>query len=238
MPLPAIASEAKQSGNAVVLILIGVALFGALAYTFMRGSKQGQGNLTDQRVKLLATEIISSGNTLKQTVDKLRQRGCSENEISFEATNIVGFLGVTYFNPSAPSDKTCHVYDTSGGKLTPFLLPSGTQLYTDSQKYFGYSGNYRITNLGSIGSELIAGLPDLPLGICNKINQMLNITTMPVRTGNPSPNIFVGTFAGVTHLTSDYRSACIQVEQMGGAAYRSKNPLAVSYVYYTVLIER
>ena len=55
----------SQAGNAIIYILIAIALFAALAYVFMRGARTGQGNLTMNQAKLGAQEIVAKANAFE-----------------------------------------------------------------------------------------------------------------------------------------------------------------------------
>lgn len=124
--------RSHQSGNVVILILVAVGLFGALAYTFMRGNDQGQGNLTSNQARIAAQELANYFNVVEKTVNKLRLYGCSQTDISF-ANNYDNGTRLA-FNDSitAPSDKSCHVFDSNGGKLAPLENLSDFQVSSSS----------------------------------------------------------------------------------------------------------
>ena len=96
----------SERGNALLYILIAVALIAALSYVVSRGQRGNTSTLTDQQARLAAQEIIDYGNDLANAVQKLRLRGCTDTQVSFE-NNIV----TEYTNPNAPADKSCHVFD-------------------------------------------------------------------------------------------------------------------------------
>lgn len=101
-----------EKGNVLVYILIAIALLAALSYAFSSGGRvSGQGVSTD-RTKLLASEIIDYGDTVKKTVAVLRLRGTGFDQLSFAAT---GLNATDYGTPgNSPSNE---VFNTSGGGL-------------------------------------------------------------------------------------------------------------------------
>ena len=111
----------SRSGNAIVVILIAVFLFGALAAVFMRGARTGQGNLTANQAKLAAQEIATYLSAVDKAINKLRSRGCSENDISFLVPGFTNPPGYDYItangSPTAPVDKSCHIFEANGGGL-------------------------------------------------------------------------------------------------------------------------
>lgn len=107
--------RSSQRGNAMVYILVGIVLFAALAYTLMRGSNSGQGNMSAQQAKIQSSEIMNYAQSVENAIDTLRRKGCSENELSFDY-DIPGTTG--YENPNSPPDYSCHVFRPEGGSIT------------------------------------------------------------------------------------------------------------------------
>lgn len=172
----------SQSGNAIVYILIGIALFGALAYTFMHGAKTGQGNLTANQASIAAVEIIDYSARVGRTVNKLRQRGCSEKEINFDNS-----LETHHINPYARASGECDVFGAAGGNLTPMAIPS-SWIYSGHSfdDIFFYSGEDVIDGIGTTCTN--ASCADLTLAIwgvtkelCDALNNKLgqSFATIP-----------------------------------------------------------
>ncbi len=184
----------SQSGNVFIIILVGIVLFAALAYTFTRSGQTGVGNLTAQQSEIAAQEILNYARLVEGAVNRLRQNGCSENDISFEAANLAGHV-----NASAPGDNSCHIFDENGGQVT---YQDPTTNWLDSNlSAGGFFGDYYFTTAcvrgagtdsGSAdenafcntpnnnGEELLFILPYVSRAVCEKINQKLyRDTTIP-----------------------------------------------------------
>ena len=127
-----IMQKEKQTGSAIIWILIAVALFAALGYAFNSTSRTSTSILSDAEADAYATQIIAYGNEVKAAVKRLQLRGCSDTEISFENNVVSG-----YTNPNAPTDKRCHVFDIAGGGLTYKNLDSNW-LDSDASSYANY----------------------------------------------------------------------------------------------------
>ena len=117
-----------QKGSAFFYILLGVVLFGTLAFTVSRGMRGQQTEaMSDRQAELAAADIIAYGQKIMRAVDKLRRKGCSENEITFEDNNSISKktngTAFDYTNPNSPGDFSCHVFHESGGGVIPQLLP-------------------------------------------------------------------------------------------------------------------
>ena len=124
-------SRSSESGNVIFFIFIGVALFAALSMAISAVSKGG-GEITDEKRKVVATEIIEYSSNVATAVSRLRLGGCDETELSFENNEISG-----YENASAPSDESCHVFSLNGGgvRYQPYNMT--------------ITGSYVITRVGT-----------------------------------------------------------------------------------------
>jgi len=178
----------SQAGNAVVFVLIGIALFAALAFTFMRGAKTGQGNMTVGQASIAAVEILDYTATVGRAVNKLRQRGCSESEINFGAA----IDAWTFWNPDSPASEVCNVFApyTKGGNITA-MLPKANWYdpnppHPASNKIFFYTDDDGIAGLGKNcagnGGELSMNIWGISLELCNALNTKLgyDFATIPV----------------------------------------------------------
>ncbi|MGM0422843.1 MAG: DUF1566 domain-containing protein [Pseudomonadota bacterium] len=98
----------RQNGNALFLILIGVALFAALSYAVTQSSRGG-GDIEREKRMIDQAASKECNITVKRAVKKLKLfGGCDTSEISYELAD------GTNPNPDAPADKSCHVFDPAG----------------------------------------------------------------------------------------------------------------------------
>ena len=163
-----------QSGNAFIYVLVAIALFAALAYTFTRSAQQGgSGNISKQEAAIAASEILSYARTIESAVNRVRVKNrCSENEISFEYNG-------NQVNADAPGTKKCHIFEANGGNA-PWETPQTTWL--DSSKSanplygsYSYVGAGGVDEVGSSASDLIFFAPVLDRQVCLSLNKSLNI---------------------------------------------------------------
>lgn len=171
-----------QAGNAIVIILIAVFLFGALAAVFMRGAKTGQGNLTAQQARLAAQELLDFYNTVEKAANKLRSQRCSENDINFANSNDAGtFIGYNQ-SPTAPADKSCDIFDVSGAGLNMSMeweryQLARAQIPTTPDDNYGQTffriGIANIVGIGTSASDLMFQLNYVNPKICDAYNKIL-----------------------------------------------------------------
>lgn len=167
----------NQSGAALFIILIAVALFAALGYAISQSSR-GSGSIDKEKLTLEAASIIQYAAQLEQATLRLRLvNRCSEAQLNLGNSVVSG-----YDNPSAPTDKTCNLFSPEGGNLV-WKNPTTTQLDTSNAGRPGYgvmffSSQTGLVNVGisdgSINSvDLTMLIPYISTPLCEEINLRL-----------------------------------------------------------------
>lgn len=236
----------RERGSAIIWILVMVALFAALNYAVSQNSRTGENQISEQQANLAATEILDYAAAVKRAVQELMINGCSDTEISFENNAVAG-----YTNPNAPSDGSCHIFNSNGGGLT-YLKPNKDWLDNSqiSEDFWGENilvGHTCVKGVGSSegancgtdtidNEELIIFIPYISETICTKINSKNNINNIPQDSGNlwESNPKFVGSYTqganiGQVNIMEGKLFGCLE----GGA-----NPSSGTYNFYQVLIAR
>ena len=231
----------KQSGNALVIILIAVALFAALSFVLSQGSRTGESDLSEQQASLLATEILDYSNAIRNAVRQIKIQGCQDEEISFENSAVT-----LYTNAGAPADNTCHVFHPSGGGqvyLAPNRSALNTGLSSETNLYFGewsFFGRHCIADIGTCATNahLMLNLSQIQDAVCNEINNRANIAALPLVNWDVSKTAtseFTGTYtvnAGteLTEANLDSRTfGCFQDNAGDGDGHN---------VFFQILIAR
>lgn len=162
-----------EAGSALIWILVMVFLFGALSVVMNRGSRTGDNNISAERARLGASEIIDYAGAIRRAVRELRINGCTESQISFESPQ----TGTQYQNVSAPSDYSCHVFHPDGAGLR-YALPSENLF--DQARYVGFDTNHCIKNIGTTNDpcdkpsvDLVMSVYALSREVCIAINNAL-----------------------------------------------------------------
>jgi len=217
----------SEAGNVFMLILLGVVLFGALAFTVARGVRSDTTSaMSTRQAELAATNILNYAQRIERAVNRLRRNGCSETEISFENQVITN-----YTNINSPGDNSCHIFEKAGGGLN-WQTPNEKWLDTSQSANFNYQ-NYvfssvnRVINLGAnIKDDLLFFVNWLDQSVCEQINKQLFQETIITQDPSsfsygPSAN---GTFDTVTAgidlsslaIHDGQASACFTSENNGG----------------------
>lgn len=175
----------SQNGNVFFYIMLAIFLLGALTYAVTKDRGPSTNIFTDEQAKISAQEIIDYGNIIAEAVQKLRLRGCSDTQISFENSVVVG-----YSNSNAPIDKSCNIFDANGGNVNWQLAENFKAkdiLFPDNVCVSGVGSGALGTACQTDGiqsTELILVLDEIDQSVCEEINKNLNIEGIPIDAGN------------------------------------------------------
>lgn len=224
----------NESGNVFLIILLGVVLFGALAFTVSRSLRTTTTEAMSSRdADLAASDIMSYAQSVERAVNTLRRKGISENDISFENSVVTGYA----HTPVVPA--TSRVFNASGGDISWRSPPPGA----NNASQWHFTGASCIVDLGTGTStcgtdgasneELLATLLYVNSTVCERINKRLGITGIPADAGDgPSALKFTGPLADGTTIQpgSPHNAACL--------SYDINSDTVDDYYFYYVLIAR
>lgn len=105
----------KQTGSAIHLILVAVALFGALSYAFTNSTRTSISFIDSAEREANATGALSRSNDVLAGLKRLKLRGCKDSEISYEGPPFNASTGS--YNSSSPKDYSCHLYHIKGASI-------------------------------------------------------------------------------------------------------------------------
>jgi len=220
----------SQRGNVLFYILLAIALLAGLTFAVQQGSRSSATALTADQARIAASSIIDYANTVSASVSKLKLRGCTETQISFANS----LTGATYTNPSAPTDKSCHVFDVVGAQI------NWTDAGTFSAGAVELTGGCNVASVGTTASELLLVVEDIDVQTCTFINEKLGV---PMSSGAPitlpaactyAP--FVGAYpaAGTVTVTGTLGRMAACVKGTGASDDFFQN----TYHFYQVLLAR
>tara|TARA_B100000686_G_scaffold332632_1_gene397606 strand:- start:782 stop:1525 length:744 start_codon:yes stop_codon:yes gene_type:complete len=244
-----------QSGNALFLILIAVALFAALSYA-VTNSGRGGGGIDRETAQISSAQVVQYGAAIEQAILRLRLiNGCQDTQISFERAPYDG-SDTDYFYNNGVSDFSCHVFHPNGGGVAYTDLPAGLN---DGSDYFFHSyscisgvGTGRATSnsdttCNSTGTtDLVLFIPSIDLQTCLSINRSAGI---PDVSGEP-PQDHSGAWeqsASFQHYRGIFYTGYQLSDQSGNFSFDGKNygcfegggvPVADTYNMYYVVLAR
>jgi hypothetical protein len=233
----------KESGSALLYILIAIVLFAALSFAIAQMSRGGGEGAGEEVRRLQASEILQYARGMQTTVQSLKIEGAEDTQLSFQSAA----LGAGY-NYASCGD-ACQIFSPSGGGMI-YSKPSADWLDQANSGGAGYgdwifSGSNAVTGVGTDGggadsAELLMILPWVDKSLCTEINDMLGIdnpgSDPPADAGNAElATKFTGTYAGMQTIgggdpeIDGERAGCFE----GGGA-----PAPGTYHFFQVLIAR
>lgn len=179
----------RARGNALLLVLVAIALIAALTLAVTRSDVTDADSVTPEHARIVASNILSQARIIEETFKNLIARGCSEQNISFD--NPV--IDTDYDHADTPSDGSCSMFDQRGGGLTWPIPMAGAN--DGVQPWMFLAGNaingLTQTDDGTCSSgciDLMTALPNVPLAVCQQINILSGVTdhliAPPLKTGD------------------------------------------------------
>lgn len=204
--------HATQRGNVFIIILLAVVLFAALSLTIARSMRSDTTtNMSKRQAELAASDILNYAQKIERAVNRVRRKGVSENDISFDQAHVAGY---THAQPA-----TNKVFNTTGGAVSWQAPPEGVNDGSD----WVFTGATCIADIGTgptgcnsdtniSNEELTASLSSLTDNVCTRINAQLNITGIPADTGGgTSTTKYQGAYADGTEVIlagGPFNAAC------------------------------
>lgn len=234
--------SSSERGSVMIYIMLAIGLLAALSFFITRGGRTNAGFLTAEQAKVGAQEIVEYGGTVADAVQKLRLRGCSDEQISFE--NDVVSTG--YTNGNAPVDKHCHVFDPAGGRIafqtfnenyheqyttnpvTPYLF------FTAGSAYVGFGQDCTDDHCRDLAAYTL-----VTEDICLRINELQGISSIPEDTDQGGGPTFTGIYTGIgtSTLVLDEPADNPLAGKSFGCIYETGDGTP-NHIYYQILIAR
>ncbi len=242
----------KECGNAIIIILVMIALLAALTAVAMRSSNRTASNMDSETARMQAEKLMRAAKTMESGVQTLLTvNHCSENELSFQNTGTTR----NYTNAATPTDNHCKIFDLAGAGLA-YTTPDEAALDGSLSAYSDYgqwvvTGTQCLLGLGSDNNDtctnselaLIYSVPFVSLPVCLQINNLNNITNPsgapPTEDFNSATTPFIGSFSVHTDPEIGEGATGVELKSVGTGCFQTTSGTwANSYVFYHVLYAR
>ncbi|MGM0422842.1 MAG: hypothetical protein ACQEQL_07085 [Pseudomonadota bacterium] len=169
----------RESGNALFLILIAVALFAALSYAVTQ-SGRGGGDISREQTQILAAQIVQYIGSVEQAVQRMTLTGVAEDQLDFYSQQrLHGNDVVRDMDNTLCTDTSCQVFHPDGGGVTYQHFESAGE--TDPLPA-GYGGTdlkpghhlATITPINGVGTalpEIVIEFRAIDPKVCQEINR-------------------------------------------------------------------
>lgn len=165
----------SERGNALVYVLIAIALFAALSFTLARNTDSNEaGTLSEDRAQLYMSQLVSYAAQAKSVYDQMDFQGIRPGDIDFTTPDDSTFNDNLADGGSA--DRIYKIYHPDGGGLNVGNLPEGAiddPSITDPAPgwYMGRFNNHEWTE--STDEEIVLTAYGIDPVICGLINQSI-----------------------------------------------------------------
>lgn len=167
----------SESGNVFFFILLAIVLIG-LVTVAIRGTGE-DANIDRESIIIGAAQVRQYVSDLERGIAFIMHDGASENELRFAHPRAPAAYGAIADTPNR------QVFSDEGGAVDYRLPPADIS----GAAHWEFYANTHLPDIGdnTIGlaaPELIAMLPDVSLGFCEKINEMNGLTGQPAENGD------------------------------------------------------
>lgn len=229
--------RSNESGNVFFYLFLCVALLGALSYAVSQGGRSSVTALTEERQRLLATDIIAYSDTVVKAVGQLRLRGTAMTALSF-ANPFISSIEYGTYN----ADPDNEIFNPAGGAVV-YTDPPADATTTGTEEYL-FLANNEVQGAGSTCggagcTDLLMVIANMRKDVCLRINTLLGVSNPsgapPTDTDideatkfKPAANPFgyADTIGDEDSALDNQREACF--EETGDS----------EFVYYKVLLAR
>jgi len=216
---PARPRQNKQHGNAMIYVLIAIALFGFLTMTLSRTNNEADGqDIDDEQAALYALELMEYAASAQSVVDMLITSGSEINDLDFVNPTSAGFNTPPHYHK---------VFHPQGGGLN-YKPELNEAIQNGGASVWAINSNTHVEWTPSTANDAILTAYFLTRQICEIINEKLTgSSTIPV-TASPHADYFLDT--GTTDLDATECAACD-----GQPALCVENDTNDNYSFYSII---
>lgn len=225
----------NDQGNALIYVLIAIALFAALSFTLGRQADTGEaGSLSEEKTELYATQLISYAAQAKSVVDQMLFTGSGVGDLDFTLPNSAGFNTAPHIHK---------VYHPQGGGLNPANLPDDIITSSVSDPVAGwYMGRFNnVEWTDSIGTDVILVAYQISQDVCERINlKITGSTTIPTMSDSIRNALIDDSIHAGTNVDLDTDPSgspiCTACHELPSLCV--ENQAQTAYGFYTVIADR
>lgn len=206
-------------GNAMIYVLIALALFGALTVTLSSQNNQADGEDIDNEVAALyANELLEYVASAQQVVDMMQATGAEVNDLDFVTPSEAGFnTGSNIYKVFHPQGGGLNYYETFNVKIQ-----------NDATSVWGISNNTNVEWTTTGSDDVILTAYFVKKIVCEIINKKITGSTTIPATSSPHDDYFLS--AGTEDLTVAECAGC-----EGYHALCVMNDTSDNYSFYNII---
>ncbi len=208
-----------ERGNAMVYILIALALFGFLTVTMSRQNQQSDNRtLTKENINLYVNDIIEYTAAAEQVINIMLASGAEISDLDFTTPTEAGF------------DTPPHIYKVfhpQGGGLN-FVAAPNEAIQNGAASVWEFQNNINVEWTPTAANDIILSAYFIDQQICERLNEKITgDATIPV-TASPHAEYFLNT--GTTDFDTTECAACDEMPVLC-----VENNTNDNYTYYNII---
>ncbi len=228
-----------ESGSALFYVLIAVALLGTLSYAVTNSGRGNIQQLTQDKARLVAAELIEYSNVLGSAVAQLKLRGVSDTELCFDDPQ----WAIDYDHAGCTDDLNKVFHVSGAGAIWAEPNSEGMDAAATPDNLWHFYNDNEIEEVGTTCgtancSDLIMVVDELSQTVCIELNELLGVV-------NPAAVPPTDTGLGETLYKGAYAHNNVIGDEAGGteitgktAGCFQKTGAPAAYVFYKVLVAR
>lgn len=218
-----------QSGNAMVYILIALALFGLLTAILARQTAQTDSHtLTDEMAQFESAQILSFAQSAQSVVNQMIMSGTSVSDLRFDLPNSASY--------DLPPSRLQVFHPQGGGLIRKEANPTiftGTDTNPPPGYYAGRFNNFQWTRTGA--HDVVLSAYQISRQVCEAINQKITGSkTIPVTTAGSLANLMVDDFVH-TGTNEEFSTADCATGCEGYPMLCVSNAAGTTFGFYAIL---
>jgi hypothetical protein len=227
-----------QAGNAMIYVLLVIALFAALGFLLMRGSNTNEtDSLTEEKDNIYTGQIMGAPMQMKQALDQMTYSGAHVNKV-LPADHTVNFaLPQDSVNFSSGSNADKFFHPEGGGAIMPHLPDESVSKIGSADPapgwYVGRFNNVEWTP--SDKQDVVMTAYQIAEKICAQINQKLTGSdAIPVLSA-PANRVLIADAASATAGANIEFTSADCTECYGQPAMCVRDGAAGPFAFYSVI---
>ena len=218
----------NQHGNAMIYVLIALALFGFLTLTLSRSNNQADGqDIDDEQAELYALELMEYAASAQAVVDQMLFSGSEIDDLDFVIPSNAAFNTPPHHHK---------VYHPQGGGLSYVEVPNDNII--DSTLGSNQWAIKSVTNVewtATIQHDVILTAYRIQKEICEKINKSITGSISIPTTISAHNQYFLPDSGANTNLTTAECSNCGGYTNLCIQNHNTTNP---SFSFYNIIAAR
>lgn len=221
-----------NSGNAMIYILLAIALLGGLTMSLMRQDSQGGDDLSQDQAEFMAAEILGYSAAAQNVIDQMIITGANPADLDFALPSATSFNTAPYFNK---------FYHPQGGGMN--FKPATTRLFDMSSGVTNPLPGFYITRPNNIewtpttAPDIVVAAYYIPKTVCETINKKITgSTTIPNVPDIIKEKLIHGPTVGFGYTNSTFTK--IDCPACEGYSALCINRSGAAYTFYSIILAR